>query len=86
MQTVAELWLILTLTGSGVAVGATTALQFVPMLLFGAFGGLLADRIAKRRLLLVTQTLHAVPPLAMFALAVSGQIDGVPESLQALTQ
>jgi MFS family permease len=75
MQTVAELWLILTLTGSGVAVGATTALQFVPMLLFGAFGGLLADRVAKRRLLLVTQTLHAVPPLAMFALAVSGQIE-----------
>jgi MFS family permease len=74
MQTVAELWLILSLTGSGVAVGATTALQFLPMLVFGAFGGLLADRIAKRRLLMVTQTLHMLPPLVMFALAASGQI------------
>ena len=52
MQTVAELWVILTLTGSGVAVGLTTALQFLPMLLLGAFGGLIADRMPKRRLLL----------------------------------
>ena len=71
MQTVGEMWLILTLTGSGVAVGATTALQFLPMLLFGAFGGMLADRIPKRRLLLVTQALHAIPPLMMLALALS---------------
>jgi MFS family permease len=75
MQTVAELWLILTLTGSGIAVGATTALQFLPILLFGAFGGLLADRLAKRRLLLVTQTLHMLPPLAMFALALAGVLE-----------
>jgi MFS family permease len=75
MQTVAELWLILTLTGSGIAVGTTTALQFLPILLFGAFGGLLADRFAKRQLLLVTQALHALPPLAMFALAASGAIE-----------
>jgi MFS family permease len=75
MQTVAELWLILSLTGSGVAVGTTTALQFLPILLFGAFGGVLADRFAKRRLLLLTQTLHALPPLAMFALAASGAIE-----------
>ena len=40
MQTVAEMWLILSLTGSGVAVGVTAALQFLPMLLFGAWGGL----------------------------------------------
>jgi hypothetical protein len=44
MQIVAELWLIVQLTGSGVAVGLTTALQFLPMLLLGAWGGLLADR------------------------------------------
>jgi MFS family permease len=71
MQTVAELWLILTLTGSGVAVGATTALQFLPMLLFGAFGGLVADRVPKRGLLILTQTLHAIPPLAMLTLALT---------------
>ena len=67
MQTVAEVWLILSLTGSGVAVGLTTALQFLPMLLFGAWGGLLADRFPKRRLLMVTQALMALPALGLFA-------------------
>jgi MFS family permease len=67
MQTVAALWLVLTLTGSGVAVGLTTALQFLPMLLFGAWGGLLADRFSKRRLLMVTQALMALPAIGLFA-------------------
>ena len=61
MQIVAEMWLILTLTGSGFAVGLTSALQFLPMLLFGAWGGLLADRFPKRRLLIVTQALMVDP-------------------------
>ena len=38
-QIVAEMWLILALTGSGIAVGVVSALQFLPMLLFGAWGG-----------------------------------------------
>jgi MFS family permease len=71
MQMVAEMWVILTLTGSGVAVGFATALQFVPMLFLGAFGGLLADRVPKRRLLLLTQGLHMVAPLTMLALALT---------------
>lgn len=71
MQMVAEIWVILSLTGSGVAVGMTTALQFLPMLLFGALGGLIADRVSKRRLLLLTQSLHMVTPLAMLALALT---------------
>jgi len=74
MQTVAEIWLILELTGSGVAVGTTTALQFLPILLFGAWGGLLADRFPKRRLLIVTQALMAVPALILFAVAVGGVV------------
>ena len=61
MQTVAAIWLILSLTDSGIAVGLTTALQFLPMLLIGAWGGLLADRIPKRRLLIATQALMAIP-------------------------
>ena len=61
MQMVAEMWLILELTGSGVAVGVTSALQFLPMLLFGAWGGVLADRWPKRSLLIVTQTAMARP-------------------------
>jgi MFS family permease len=72
MQMIAEMWLILSLTGSGIAVGATTALQFLPMLLFGAWGGLIADRVPKRRLLLATQTLHMIAPLTMLALALDG--------------
>jgi MFS family permease len=75
MQTVAETWLVLQLTHSGVAVGAAAALQFTPMLLGGAWGGLIADRFAKRRLLIVTQTLMALPALALLALTASGAIE-----------
>ncbi len=75
MQTVAEMWLILTLTGSGVAVGVTSALQFVPMLFLGAWGGLIADRVDKRRLLIVTQSLHMAVALTMFGLAAAGIIE-----------
>jgi MFS family permease len=72
MQTVAEIWLVLSLTGSGVAVGLTTALQFLPMLLFGAWGGLLADRLSKRRLLIFTQAAMALPALGLFAISALG--------------
>ena len=74
MQMIAEMWVVLSLTGSGVAVGATTALQFLPMLIFGAWGGLIADRVPKRRLLLLTQVLHMIVPLTMFALAAEGAL------------
>jgi MFS family permease len=66
MQTVAAIWVVLSLTDSGVAVGLTTALQFLPMLLIGAWGGLLADRIPKRRLLITTQALMALPAVGLF--------------------
>ena len=74
MQTVAAIWVVLSLTGSGVAVGLTTALQFLPMLLIGAWGGLLADRIPKRRLLMATQTLMAIPALGLFAVTATGVV------------
>ena len=74
MQTVAEMWLIVQLTGSGVTVGLTVALQFAPMLLFGAWGGLLADRFAKRRLLQLTQAMMALPAIALWALTASGTV------------
>jgi MFS family permease len=57
-----------------VAVGVTSALQFLPMLLFGAWGGLLADRFPKRSLLIATQTLMALPALALWALAATGVV------------
>jgi MFS family permease len=74
MQIVAEMWLVLALTGSGLAVGITSALQFLPVLLFGAWGGLLADRFPKRTLLTVTQTLMVLPALVLWALTASGVV------------
>ncbi len=72
MQIVAELWLILTLTGSGVAVGLATALQFSGILVFGALGGALADRFDKRKLLMISQAGMAVPAILLFAVAATG--------------
>jgi len=75
MQIVAELWLVLTLTGSGLAVGLATALQFAGILLFGALGGALADRFDKRRLLMVSQTGMAVPATLLFAVTALGVVE-----------
>jgi MFS family permease len=75
MQTVAEMWLMVQLTGSGVSVGLTAAFQFLPILLLGAWGGLLADRMPKRRLLMITQSLMALPALTLWALTTSGQVE-----------
>jgi MFS family permease len=55
VQRIAQDWLVLSLTGSPAAVGVTTALQFLPTLMFGMLGGLLADRYPKRKILLLTQ-------------------------------
>jgi nitrate/nitrite transporter NarK len=74
MQIVAEMWLILALTGSGFAAGVVAALQFLPMLLFAAWGGVLADRIPKRRLITITQTAMVVPALTLFAVTVTGVV------------
>ncbi|WP_081686167.1 MFS transporter [Candidatus Solirubrobacter pratensis] len=74
MQTVAEMWLMVKLTGSGAAVGLTAGLQFLPILLFGAWGGLLADRIPKRRLLSFTQPAMAVPALTLWVLTGTGHV------------
>jgi MFS family permease len=74
MQNVATMWLMVKLTGSGTAVGLTAAMQFLPILLFGAWGGLLADRIPKRRLLTCTQLAMIVPTATLFGLTESGAV------------
>jgi MFS family permease len=56
MQSVAQGWLVLQLTGSSVDLGFAIALQYVPILLFGTYGGLVADRHEKRRILYFTQS------------------------------
>ena len=74
MQTVAQAWLVLHLTGSGVDLGIVVGLQFLPMLLFGPFGGLVADRMPKRRLLFATQTSRSLLALALGVLVVTHQV------------
>jgi MFS family permease len=68
VQYVASSWLVLRLTGSGVALGVVTALSFAPVLVFGAWAGVLADRYDKRRILLGTQAAFAVLALALWGL------------------
>jgi MFS family permease len=61
-------WLVWQLTRSGAALGINAALQFGPMLVIGAFGGVLADRFDKRRILIVTQSLFAVVSVGLAVL------------------
>lgn len=75
MQRIAQDWLVLSLTGSSAAVGITTALQFLPMLLFGLYGGVLVDRLRKRPTLLVTQTAMALTALVLAALTLTGRVE-----------
>ena len=73
MQRVAQDWLVLELAhGSGTALGITTGLQFLPMLLFGLWGGVIADRYPKRRVLMITQTAMGLLALILGLLAITG--------------
>jgi MFS family permease len=60
MQTTAQAWLVLTLTHSATDLGWTVALQTLPVLLVGPYGGLVADRVDKRRLMIVLQSLMGI--------------------------
>ncbi len=74
MQRVAQDWLVLTLTGSAGALGITTGLQFLPLLLFSPIAGVLADRYSKRQVLVVTQVVLAVTAATLGVLAVTGLV------------
>ena len=74
VQRIAQDWLVLSITGSAFAVGVTTAMQFLPMLLFGLFGGVLADRFPKRQLLIATQGAMGLLAVGLAALTLSGVI------------
>jgi MFS family permease len=65
MQTVAQSFLVLELTGSGTALGLATAARFLPIFLFGPWGGLVADRLDKRNVLYATQTMSGALALAL---------------------
>jgi MFS family permease len=67
-------WLVWKLTGSGTALGVNSALAFGPVLVLGAWGGVLADRFDKRRILIVTQSAFAVVSLTLAALVFTDAI------------
>ncbi|HEY7416948.1 MAG TPA: MFS transporter [Ktedonobacteraceae bacterium] len=68
MDSTGQSWLVLQLTHSALALAVTGALQFLPILLFSLFGGVLADRLPKKRMLLFTQSFIALQALALFLL------------------
>lgn len=72
MQRVAQDWLVLALTGSGTALGITTGLQLLPALLLSPLAGVVADRFPKRRVLMVTQVMMALPAALLGVLAITG--------------
>jgi MFS family permease len=74
MQRLGQSWLVLHLTGSGLDLGVVNALQFLPTLLFGAWGGVVADRSDKRRLILLTQSLMGALAAVLGALTLAGAV------------
>src|SRR5690348_9066031 len=75
MQRVAQDWLVLELThGSGAALGITTGLQFLPLLLFSLWGGMVADRYSKRLILMVTQAAAGGLAVILGLLALTGTV------------
>jgi MFS family permease len=74
MQQLAQDWLVLRLTNRSLPVGITTALQFAPVLVLGIWGGLIADRLDKRRLLLATQGTMGALALALGVLTATGAV------------
>ncbi len=80
MQSVAQGWLVLQLTGDPVYLGLVAAAQFTPVLLLGLFGGVLADGLPKRRTLIVTQSISMLLAFALFGLTVTDNV-GVEQVL-----
>jgi MFS family permease len=74
MQTTAQVWLVLQLTGSATDLGFVVALQTLPVLLLGPYGGLVADRIDKRRLMVVLQSLMGVQALVLALLTLTDHV------------
>jgi predicted MFS family arabinose efflux permease len=74
MQQVAQAWLVLSLTNSPLRLGLVGSLNFLPVLLFAIVGGAVADRLPKRRLLVLTQSLLACQTLTLALLIVTGHV------------
>ncbi|MGH2634019.1 MAG: MFS transporter [Tepidiformaceae bacterium] len=74
MQTTAQAWLVLQISDSATALGVVTALQFLPITLLTLFGGVIADRLPKREVLILTQTLALVQAVILGVLVATGTV------------
>jgi MFS family permease len=74
MQMTAQAWLVLTLTHSSTALGFVVALQTLPVLLLAPYGGVIADRVDKRRLMMILQSVMGIQALVLGVLTVSGAV------------
>ena len=74
MQTTGQAWLVLQLTHSAWLLGVVGALQFLPVMLFSLFGGVIADRVPKRTLLLFTQSFATLQAVILWLLVVTGTV------------
>ncbi len=74
MQMAAQSWLVLTLTGSATALGLIVALQTLPILLLGPYGGVIADRVDKRRTMIFLQGMMGIQALILGVLTITGEV------------
>jgi MFS family permease len=74
MQMTAQAWLVLSLTHSSTWLGVVVALQTLPVLILGPYGGVIADRVDKRKLMIVLQSAMGIQALALGLLTVSGVV------------
>jgi MFS family permease len=74
VQQISQNWLVLELTNRSFPVGVNTTLQFLPVLLFGVWGGLIADRFDNRKVLLVTQSVFGVQAVTLCVLTFTGVV------------
>jgi MFS family permease len=74
MQAAAQAWLVLSLSGSAEVLGLVVALQALPVLVLAPYGGVIADRVDKRRLMVVLQTAMGLQALALGVLTITGTV------------
>jgi MFS family permease len=75
MQQVAQAWLVLQLTGDPFLLGLVAAMQFLPVMVLGLFGGLIADALPKRPTLIATQVVQMLLAFVLFGLTATGAVE-----------
>ena len=75
MQQVAQAWLVLQLTGDPFLLGLVAAMQFLPVMVLGLFGGLIADALPKRPTLIATQVVQMILAFVLFGLTATGAVE-----------